>query len=135
MAEPVLSDPKRSQAVLVGVHHYSGLENLPAVAANLEGLRRALTDPAVWGLPREACTVIPQPGSVGEVLDAVREKARLAEDTLVVYYAGHGLTDPFTDELYLGLPDSDPDREYTSPGTSTCVGPSGTRWRVPSAPW
>lgn len=114
MAEVVLSDPQRSQAVLVGVHHYSGLENLPAVAANLEGLRRALTDPAVWGLPARACTVIPQPSSAGHVLDLVREKARLAEDTLLVYYAGHGLTDPHTDELHLALPDSDPDREYTS---------------------
>jgi hypothetical protein len=114
VAEAVLSDPKRSQAVLVGVHRYSGLENLPAVAANLEGLRRALTDPAVWGLPWDACTVLPQPSSAGEVLDAVRERGRLAEDTLFVYYAGHGLTDPFTDELYLALPGSDPDREYTS---------------------
>lgn len=112
MAE--LSDPARSQAVLVGVHHYTHLEDLPAVARNLEGLHGALTDPGVWGLPTEACTVISQPGSAGQVLDAVRDRARRTEDTLLVYYSGHGLTDPYTDELYLALPDSDREREYTS---------------------
>ncbi|MFJ6934782.1 caspase domain-containing protein [Streptomyces sp. NPDC101132] len=112
MAE--LSDPARSQAVLVGVHEYDTLENLPAVARNLEGLRTALTDRRVWGLPDTACTVILQPRTAREVLDAVRESARRAEDTLLVYYAGHGLTDPYTDELYLTLPDSDREREYTS---------------------
>ncbi|MEU1401457.1 caspase family protein [Streptomyces sp. NPDC005728] len=114
MDEAVLSDPTRSQAVLVGVHGYTVLEDLPSVAANLEGLRTAFTDPAVWGLADDACTVIAQPATAGHVLDTVREKARLAKDTLVVYYAGHGLTDPHTDELYLALPDSDPERAYTS---------------------
>jgi uncharacterized caspase-like protein len=109
-----LSDPARSQAVLVGVHEYSDLDGLPAVARNLEGLRRALTDPAVWGLPGAACTVVAQPATAGQVLDAVRAAAHRAEDTLLVYYAGHGLTDPYNDELYLALPDSARDREYTS---------------------
>ncbi|GAA1172900.1 putative caspase-like protein [Kitasatospora gansuensis] len=109
-----LSDPARSQAVLVGVHGYRNLENLPAVAYNLAGLKGVLTDPAVWGLPGEACTVISQPTSAGQVLDTVRERAREARDTLLIYYAGHGLTDPHTDELYLALPDSDREREYTS---------------------
>lgn len=109
-----LADPARSEAVLVGVHDYVNLEGLPAVARNVEGLRQVLTDPAVWGLPAEACTVISQPGDVGQVLDTVREKARRASDTLLVYYAGHGLTDPHTDELYLALPHSDREREYTS---------------------
>ncbi|MFE1175806.1 caspase family protein [Streptomyces sp. NPDC058773] len=110
----VLSDPARSEAVLVGIHDYAHLEKLPAVARNLEGLRDALTDPAVWGLPDEACTVLSQPLGIGQVLDTVRERARKAEDTLLIYYAGHGLTDPHTDELYLALPDSDREREYTS---------------------
>lgn len=109
-----MSDPGRSEAVLVGVHDYVNLEELPAVARNLAGLREALTDPAVWGLPAEACTVLSQPSSAGQVLDTVRDRARKAQDTLFIYYAGHGLTDPHTDELYLALPDSDREREYTS---------------------
>ncbi|MEU6463545.1 caspase family protein [Streptomyces sp. NPDC046976] len=109
-----LSDPARSQAVLVGVHEYAVLEGLPAVAANLRGLREALTEPTIWGLAEDSCTVIEQPSRADQVLDVVREKGRLAEDTLLVYYAGHGLTDPHTDELYLALTGSDPEREYTA---------------------
>ncbi|MFD0427205.1 caspase domain-containing protein [Streptomyces zhihengii] len=48
------------------------------------------------------------------VLGAVQEAASRARDTLLIYYAGHGLTDPYTDELYLALPDSRHDREYTA---------------------
>ncbi|MFE5583690.1 caspase family protein [Kitasatospora sp. NPDC056531] len=110
----VLADPGRSAAVLVGVHDYVHLDGLPAVERNLEGLRRVLTDPDVWGLPAEACAVIAQPASVREVLDAVREKARQATDTLLVYYAGHGVVDNYSDELYLALPDTDREREYTA---------------------
>ncbi|WP_410097244.1 caspase, EACC1-associated type [Streptomyces sp. Isolate_219] len=110
----LLSDPGRSEAVLVGVHDYVHLEQLPAVARNLVGLREALTDPAVWGLPVEACTVLSQPGSDTQVLDTVLERAGKARDTLLVYYAGHGLTDPHTDELCLALPGSEHERIYTS---------------------
>ncbi|MFL4905085.1 caspase domain-containing protein [Streptomyces sp. MMS24-I2-30] len=109
-----LSDPTSSQAVLVGVHTYAVLEDLTAVANNLRGLREVLTEPTVWGLPEDSCTVIEQPSRTDQVLDVVRERGRLAEDTLLVYYAGHGLTDPHTDELYLALANSDPEREYTS---------------------
>ncbi len=109
----LLSDPARSEAVLVGVHDYTHLEGLPAVARNLKGLRAVLTDPAIWGLSEGACTVISQPGTAEGVLDVVRDRAHRALDTLLVYYAGHGLTDPHTEELYLALPDSDGEREYT----------------------
>ncbi|MFI8874050.1 caspase, EACC1-associated type [Streptomyces sp. NPDC055243] len=109
----LLSDPARSEAVLVGVHDYTHLAGLPAVARNLKGLQAVLTDPAIWGLPEGACTVISQPGSAGRVLDVVRDRAHRALDTLLVYFAGHGLTDPHTEELYLALPDSDGEREYT----------------------
>ncbi|MEU6678679.1 ABC transporter substrate-binding protein [Streptomyces sp. NPDC046925] len=112
MAE--LADPSRSVAVLVGVHAYTTLPPLPAVKQNLKGLARALKDPGIWGLPGDRCTVLDQPDSAQTVLDTVQRAARRAEDTLVVYFAGHGLTDPHTDELYLALPDSDVEREYTS---------------------
>ncbi|MBV2152203.1 caspase domain-containing protein [Kitasatospora sp. SUK 42] len=110
----VLADPGRSAAVLVGVHDYLHLEGLPAVERNLAGLRRVLTDPGVWGLAPEDCPVIAQPGDVRAVLDVVRQKARETTDTLLVYYAGHGLTDEYSEELYLALPDTDREREYTA---------------------
>ncbi|WP_329050382.1 caspase family protein [Streptomyces violaceus] len=110
----VLPDPSRSEALLVGVHEYSALPALPAVARNLEGLSEVLTDPGVWGLPADRCTVLSQPESAQQVLDTVKEAATRAEDTLLIYYAGHGLVDPHTDELYLALSDSVRDREYTA---------------------
>ncbi len=58
--------------------------------------------------------MVSQPRTAREILDRVRHAAAEATDTLVVYYAGHGLADPFTDELCLTLPDSVPARGYTS---------------------
>ncbi|MFR9794322.1 caspase, EACC1-associated type [Streptomyces sp. MS06] len=109
-----LSDPDRSRAVLIGVHTYRKLGDLPAVRHNLEGLHRVLTDSGVWGLPADRCTTLDQPAGAEDVLDAVAHAATEASDTLLVYYAGHGLTDPHAEELYLALPDTDADREYTA---------------------
>lgn len=109
----VLPDPAGSQALLVGVASYTTLEQLPAVANNLTGLRAALTDLAIWGLPAKNCTVQAQPESADAVLDTLQRVASSATDTLVVYFAGHGLVDPMNDEeLYLALPGSDKERAY-----------------------
>ncbi|AEW93697.1 MULTISPECIES: caspase, EACC1-associated type [Streptomycetaceae] len=110
----VLPDPGSSQALLIGVHTYDGMEDLSAVERNLTGLQQTLADREVWGLPPTHCTVLSQPSSAQAVLDALGRVAARATDTLVVYYAGHGLTDPVTDELYLGLPGSDPERTYSA---------------------
>ncbi|MGI5472752.1 caspase, EACC1-associated type [Streptomyces sp. CA-132043] len=107
---PALADTASSAALLVGVPEYDVLDDLPTVASNLVGLREVLTDPAVWGLPSDRCTVLAQPGHGEQILDAVQETERRATDTLLVYYAGHGLIDPHSDELLLALPKSDPER-------------------------
>ncbi|MGK8506054.1 caspase family protein [Nocardia asiatica] len=109
-----LPDPARSRAVLIGVHAYDVLDDLPAVRANLEGLHGVFTNQALWGLPDRHCVVVSQPRDARAVLDRVRQAATEATDTLVVYYAGHGLADPYTDELCLTLPDSVPARGYTT---------------------
>ena len=108
-----LSDPGTSRAVLIGVHSYAALPGLPAVENNLTDLHAALTNLDIWGLPPKNCQVVAQPASAGAILNAVIEAGRQATDTLIVYYAGHGLTDPFTDELYLTLPDSEPELTAT----------------------
>ncbi|MGH8922404.1 MAG: caspase family protein, partial [Actinomycetes bacterium] len=110
-----LADPHASYAVLVGTSAYVSAElaDIPPVANNLERLGELLEDPSVWGLPPGHCVRLPQPSSAAEVLDAVREAAGKATDMLFVYYAGHGLTDPGSDELLLALPTSDPDRPYS----------------------
>ncbi|MFE0191051.1 ABC transporter substrate-binding protein [Streptomyces sp. NPDC058989] len=107
-----LPDPAASRALLIGVHAYASLPALPAVERNLAGLKRAFTDEALWGLPDTHCRVLPQPESAEAVLDTLHSVALEATDTLVVYYAGHGLTDPYSDELFLALPASDQKRMY-----------------------
>ncbi|MFF6955713.1 MULTISPECIES: caspase family protein [unclassified Streptomyces] len=111
-----LADPLRSYAVLIGSSTFAdpGLDDLPAVANNLARLGELLEDPTVWGLPPDRCVRVPEPASPGEVLDAVHDAARRTEDTLLVYYAGHGLSD--ADGLLLTLPSTDPQRPYTSVG-------------------
>ena len=107
---PRLPDPQRSFAVLIGTSHYSSTElpDLPAVRNNLNALARLLTHPMLGGLPTQRCVVLPDPSDARTVYRALRQYAAAAEDTLLVYFAGHGRTGP-RNELYLGLATTDPD--------------------------
>jgi hypothetical protein len=95
-----------SNVVLIGCHRFTALEDLPAVENNLTSLRDVLADPSVWGVPENRIEVLAQLSSSDDVLDAVERAAASTSDTLVVYYAGHGLIDPLTGELYLALTES-----------------------------
>ena len=103
-----LPDPRRSYAVLIGSGTYASarLPNLPAVAGNLTGLARALTDPALGAFPPDRCIVVPDPADSAAACRTLREYAARAEDTLLVYWAGHALPGP-RDELYLGVSGTD----------------------------
>jgi Caspase domain len=105
-----LPDPHNSYAVLIGTSTYRSTElaDLPAVANNLDGLTEVLTDPALGVLPAERCVVLADPTDVRTLYRTLRRYAALAQDTLIVYFAGHGRTDP-RNELYLGLTDTDTD--------------------------
>jgi hypothetical protein len=104
----VLPDPDRSRAVLIGASTYTHLEDLSAVHNNLTGFRDVLVDPALGGLPADNCTVIAEPARPVDVYRTLRQQAEAAEDTLLVYFAGHGRTGS-RNELFLCLPDTDPD--------------------------
>ncbi|EPH46914.1 caspase family protein [Streptomyces aurantiacus] len=105
-----LPDPHRSYAVLIGTSTYrsSQLADLPAVSNNLRDLAAVLTDPNLGGVPQERCIIISDPADARTVYRILRRYARAAEDTLIVYFAGHGQTG-LRNELYLGLTDTDPD--------------------------
>ena len=109
-----LPDPLLSRAVLIGSYSYIDLDPLPSVANNLARLSGLFRSADLWGLPSQNCRVLPNPSGPAEVLDVIHQAALEASDTLLVYYAGHGLLDPHTDDLYLALPDSDPGRLYSS---------------------
>lgn len=98
-----LPDPAESRVVLIGAAEYETLPSLKPVAQNLLGIRNVLCDPELWGLPAEACTVVPDPQSAVDIVDPVSEAARVAQDTLLVYYAGHGLLDSDSPDLHLAL--------------------------------
>ncbi|WP_432199033.1 caspase family protein [Streptomyces sp. bgisy027] len=107
-----LPDPVLSRAVLIGVSHYVHLEPLPAVANNLPALAEVFTSGASWHLPAGHCAVVAEPDSTPAMLDAVQQAAEVAEDTLLVYFAGHGLLDGRGD-LFFGLPRSVAGRSHT----------------------
>ncbi|HKR49418.1 MAG TPA: caspase family protein [Pseudonocardiaceae bacterium] len=99
-----LPDPQRSFAILIGSSQYEStdLADLPAVRNNLEDLAAVLTDPVIGWLSPERCTVIVDPPEPRTLYKALRQRAQAAEDTLLVYFAGHGQTGP-RNELFLAL--------------------------------
>ncbi|MEU6795030.1 caspase family protein [Nonomuraea wenchangensis] len=107
-------DPALSRVVLIGTAHYDFLPALASVEDNLLSLADALTAEEVWGLPAEHVTIVADPVTSADLLDPVVRAADEATDTLVFYYAGHGLTDPRRGELHLALVGSDAQRPYTA---------------------
>jgi hypothetical protein len=99
-----LPDPRRSYAVLIGnaANASAGRYSLPAVTGNLAGLAGVLTDPELGAFPPDRCIVARDPASPAAACRTLREYAALAEDTLLVYWAGHGAPGP-RDELYLSV--------------------------------
>ncbi|WP_406403043.1 caspase family protein [Streptomyces sp. NBC_00879] len=91
--------------MLIGTSAYDFLEDLPAVSNNLNSLAEALCGPTSWNLRQDNCGVVANPASAEAAMDSIRDATATARDTLLVYYAGHGLVDP-EGELYLGLPQS-----------------------------
>lgn len=105
-----LPAPSNSYAVLVGTSTYANaaLPALPAVRHNLDDLRAVLTDPGLSGLAADHCVTVPDPTDVRTVYRELRHQAARATDTLIIYFAGHGLTGP-RNELFLGLVDTETD--------------------------
>jgi hypothetical protein len=108
-------DPRQSSCVLIGVSDYGQLRELPAVRQNLAQLSEVLTDPGTWGIPPERLHTIAYPQSAEAIRDAISAAAKDAPDTLLVYFAGHGLYDK-RDGLLLALPEATgKDRSQTVP--------------------
>ena len=98
-----LPDLERSDAALIGVGSYAELPDLPQVSAGLDELARLLTDPVNGGFAPGRSTVMSDPVDRTEVMDVVHRAAQSAEDTLLVYFAGHGLYDSVSGELSLAI--------------------------------
>ncbi|MFE7114345.1 caspase family protein [Streptomyces sp. NPDC057654] len=92
--------PERSRAVLIGTSGYSHLDDLPAVRANVLALEALLCATDAPFRP-ESCVALVDPSTTVEVSKAVQKAAREATDTLLIYYAGHGLLDDLKQAGYL----------------------------------
>lgn len=108
-----LPDPDRSYAVLIGTSAYQlgklAQSPLPAVRNNLVDLVSVLTDHEFGGFRHDHCTVLLDHAEGDPVIRALYDNAHRATDTLLVYFAGHGLPGPRSKELYLTLANTDPD--------------------------
>ncbi|MET9555068.1 tetratricopeptide repeat protein [Streptomyces sp. NPDC006645] len=103
------ADPDSSRAVLIGAHTFRHLPPLGPVEGNVTRLGQLLTSDDVGGLTPDHCVERLQPADPGSLLDDLHRAAEEATDLLVVYYAGHGITDPGDErQLYLALPESEP---------------------------
>jgi hypothetical protein len=130
-----LPDPQRSRLVLIGTSTYEdeNLPNLPAVGRSLSGLKEALTDPEHGVVPAAHCDVLADEGDIRLIGRRLRSAASQAEDLLLVYYAGHGLTAGRRHELYLALHDTEWEEpefsalEYDKLRTAVLNSPASTK--------
>jgi hypothetical protein len=88
-----LPDRHASRALLIGASRFAtaDLHDLPAVANNVHALADVLTDSDIGILDRPRCRVLADPATPQEVGDAIDAAVNEATDTLLLYYAGHGL--------------------------------------------
>jgi hypothetical protein len=85
------------------------------VRNNLEDLRATLVDPVYGIVAADHCDVLLDEADISVVGLRVRQSARLAEDLLLVYFAGHGLRAGRRHELYLALCGTDQsESEFTA---------------------
>jgi hypothetical protein len=108
--------PRLSNALLVGSPHFTSdaISDLPSVTNNVSALAEALTAPVTGVVDPARCRRLISPRAQHEVGAALDEAVNEAVDTVIVYYAGHGLLTP-RGALHLAVADTDPNRvAYTA---------------------
>jgi len=112
-----LPRPEHSFVVLVGVSEYQSdaLANLPTIRNNVHDLAATLTDSTLGSIPPANCLKILNPTSSRAISERLLECSNEATDTLIFYFAGHGLPSMGRNpELFLGLPNTDPTNPWFS---------------------
>jgi hypothetical protein len=107
-----LPDPANSWLLLVGSSAYEeqgNLPSLPGVSGNLSAMLRALTSPGGAAIPQDHIEVLHDPDEPSLIEEALLELADRRADTLIFYFAGHGLLDEHGD-LYLATRKSSTNR-------------------------
>ncbi|WP_327657198.1 caspase family protein [Streptomyces sp. NBC_00483] len=102
-------------ALLVGVSSYTHLPGVPSIGNNLDDLHALLTSPE-FGIPEDRVEVIRNPDNekkIHKVIDDLIEKVDPSQGAFMLYYAGHGRSDPEDGKLQLSLVDSRQDRSHS----------------------
>ncbi|MFI1994408.1 caspase family protein [Actinoplanes sp. NPDC020271] len=94
----------RSNLVIIGSSRYNDddLCELPGVRNNVRDLGLLLTDPTHGIVADDRYEVVPEATEPHDAIKVLREHAEAARDTLVVYFAGHGLRGD-DNRLYLAM--------------------------------
>jgi hypothetical protein len=111
-----LPDRANSNALLIGAARFAsdGIGDLPAVVNNVEALAGVLTDPTLGVIDPDRCLTVLDPRVQREIGTALDRTVTAATDTVIVYYAGHGLLTP-RGVLHLAVADTQPDQAaYTA---------------------
>ncbi|WP_410588466.1 caspase domain-containing protein [Amycolatopsis sp. lyj-23] len=111
-----LADPAGSKAILIGAAQYDdpALDDIAQARANVDDLAAVLADPELGGfLPGNVRTMV-NPRHKDDAGLEIARWCRTATDTLIVYYAGHGLVD-INSELLLATSDTiEAEKEFHS---------------------
>jgi hypothetical protein len=98
-------NPVGTRVVLIGttksLSDPEHLPELPAVANNIDALKAILLDPDLVGLSSECIETIVDAPSASQLLTRLSKAAKSSTDTLLVYYAGHGLKSATANGLFL----------------------------------
>lgn len=108
-----LPNSRTSRAVLIGCSTFTYFDELPSVRNNLEDLGKCLLDKSIWGIQAQNLSRVYDPTDQGEILGPIDSAAAEAEDTLLIYYAGHGMMDR-NGNLRLAMQGSKPDKPWTA---------------------
>lgn len=111
-----LADPGTSKAILIGTAQYDdpALAEIAQAEANVEDLAAVLTDPELGGFLEDNVRKMVNPRHKDDAGLEIARWCRTATDTLVVYYAGHGLVD-VNGELLLATSDTiEAEKEFHS---------------------
>ncbi|MDS0140296.1 MULTISPECIES: caspase, EACC1-associated type [unclassified Amycolatopsis] len=102
-----LADPQGAKAILIGAARYDDpeLHDIAQARANVEDLADILVDPGLGGFLPENVRTMVNPRHKDDAEVEIARWCRTATDTLVVYYAGHGLVD-VDGELLLATSDT-----------------------------
>jgi WD40 repeat protein len=97
--------PKKTRVVLIGssVYDDSTLPPILKIRDNIPDLARLFRDQAVIGVESDKVVEVLDPPERDDAIKAVIKAANEATDTLVVYYAGHGMIGAWTPSLYLAV--------------------------------